>query len=74
MKNNLLKTDDYRYVRDSRSTAILNIDKQGYAQYLKEREKHLQLYRAVDQVQGLQREMSDIKQMLQQLLNGKTNG
>jgi hypothetical protein len=74
MKNNLLKTDDYRYVRDSRSTAILNIDKQGYAQYLKEREKHLQLYKAVDQVQGLQREMSDIKQMLQQLLNGKTNG
>jgi hypothetical protein len=74
MKNNLLKTDDYRYVRDSRSTAILNIDKQGYNQYLKEREKHLQLYRAVDQVQNLQQEMSDIKQMLQQLLNGKTNG
>jgi uncharacterized protein YlbG (UPF0298 family) len=74
MTDKFLKTQDSRFVRDRRSTAILNIDKQGYAHYLKEREKHLQLYKAVDQVQSLQQEMSDIKQMLQQLLNGKTNG
>jgi hypothetical protein len=70
----LQKTEDARFARDKHSTAILNIDKAGYQQFKMERDRALQLQHAVEQVSVLQSEMRDIKQLLQQLVNGKTNG
>jgi hypothetical protein len=65
-----LKTDDVRFVRDRRSTAILNIDSVGYKQFLKERERELQMKKMTEDFRQLQGEMTGIKELLQQLVNG----
>ena len=70
----IIKTEDPSFVRDKRSTAILNIDKAGYTQFKMEREQALQAMRTTQEVAKLQRDMDEIKQLLQQLINGKTNG
>lgn len=70
----IIKTEDPNFVRDKRSTAILNIDKAGYTQFKMERERALQAQRTAQEVATLQQDMNEIKQLLQQLINGKTNG
>ena len=66
-----IKTDDPNFIRDKRNSAVINIDKAGYQRFKLEREKALQAQQLQQQVADMQSEMRDIKQMLQQLLNGK---
>ena len=68
------KTDDDRFVRDKRSTAILNKDKNGYQQFLIERERAYTQQQLAKEVDHLRSEFSEIKQLLQQLINGRTHG
>ncbi len=70
----LEKTDDERFVRDMHSTAVLNKDRNAYNRFLIERQQHLNQQRLAAEVDNLRGELSDIKQMLQQLLNGRTHG
>lgn len=69
------KRDEYAgYERDASSFAILNTDTEAFNQYKEEREKILKLDRLAKEVQTLQQDIGDIKTLLQQLVNGKTNG
>jgi hypothetical protein len=70
----LVPTEDRRYVKDLRSKAILNIDTASYESFKNERQRVLRQQQLEQQVSNLQQDMSDIKQLLQQLLNGRTNG
>lgn len=60
-----------KFIRDKRSNALINTDKTGYEKFKVEREKAMQVQRLTQQVSTLQCEMQTIKQMLQQLLDGK---
>lgn len=62
---------DLTFIRDNHSLALLNIDTQGYQKYIKERNQYLEMQTIKLQVRSLQTDMSEIKQMLQQLVNGK---
>jgi len=66
-----IKTDDPRFVKDSHTSAIINIDRNGYNRFKLERDKAMQMQNLSHQVDSLQTEMQDIKRLLQQLLNGK---
>lgn len=74
MNKHHVPTEDKRYVKDLRSGALLNIDTTGYESYKQERQRLLRQQLLEDQVKSLQQDMGDIKHLLQQLLNGKTNG
>jgi hypothetical protein len=65
------KTEDPRFVRDKRTGAILNNDKEGYRHFLEERRRILQTQALAQEVTTLKTELSDIKMLLQQLINGK---
>ena len=67
----LQPTDDSRFAKDSRSTAILNIDRLGYEQFKREREQYFEMQRLAQEVQQVKTDMSEIKQLLQLLVNGK---
>jgi hypothetical protein len=69
-----VKTDDPSLVRDKDTNAIINIDNAGFETFMKERERILRLDEVSTEVISLKQDMTQIKQMLQQLLNGKTNG
>lgn len=70
----LEKTDDERFVRDMHSTAVLNKDRDAYGRFLLERQQLLHQQQLATDVENLRGELSDIKQLLQQLLNGRTHG
>jgi len=70
----LEKTDDERFVRDMHSTAVLNKDRDAYNRFLLERQQHLQQQQIAADVENLRGELSEIKQLLKQLLNGNTHG
>ena len=70
----LEKTDDERFVRDMHSTAVLNKDRDAYDRFLLERQQHLQQQQMAADVENLRGELSEIKQLLKQLLNGNTHG
>lgn len=67
-------TNDKRYAKDWESTAILNIDDEGYRSFKLERDRLLQQVRTQNEVAEIRRELDDIKQLLKQLINGTTNG
>lgn len=67
----MIVEQDGKYIRDARSNALINIDKTGYDKFKLEREKALHVQRLTQQVQTLQNEMQVMKQMLQQLIDGK---
>ena len=60
-------TNDKRYVKDWESTAILNIDDEGYRSFKLERDRLLQQVRTQNEVAEIRRELDDIKQLLKQL-------
>ena len=68
------RTDDPVYGRNPDNAAILNIDNIGFKKYKEERARVLKLEHVSATVETLQRDMNDIKSLLQQLVNGKTNG
>ena len=65
------KTDSSNLVRQQGSSAILNTDVTGFIQYRQERERILKTDQLAQEVQCLQKDMSEIKMLLQQLVNGK---
>lgn len=73
MIDKFVKTEDPFFVRDPSSTALLNIDNIGYKQYLEERERIKQVQLLAQDVSNLKSDIGDIKQLLQQIVNGKTN-
>lgn len=62
---------DGKFIRDQRSRALINTDKVSYEKFKLERQKALQVQNLAQQVQTLQNEMQVMKQMLQQLLDGR---
>ena len=74
LNQTLIPTEDVRFAKDVRSKAILNIDMASYESFKSERQRVLRQQQLEQQVSSLQQDMSDIKQLLQQLLNGRTNG
>ena len=69
-----VRTEDRNFVKDMRSGAVLNIDTEGYQAFKRERSRLLRQQELEEQVSSLQQDIGDIKQLLQQLINGKTNG
>ena len=67
-------TEDKKYVKDMRSNAFLNIDKEGYNTFLQDRSRFLRQQHLEKQVLNMQQDMEDIKQLLRQLINGNING
>jgi hypothetical protein len=70
----MIAEQDSKFIRDPRSNALINTDKTGYEKFKLEREKALHVQCLAQQVQIMQNEMHVMKQMLQQLLDGKQNG
>lgn len=67
-------TNDKRYVKDWESTAILNIDDEGYRSFKLDRDRLLQQTKTQNDVAEIRQELDGIKQLLKQLINGTTNG
>ena len=62
------------YIRQPGSSALLNKDATAFNKFKAERERIFQLENLSKEVNTLQKDMGDIKMLLQQLVNGKTNG
>ena len=73
-QNKYEKTNDVNFIRDIDSMAVLNIDTVGYQRFAQERARILQLQRVTNEVAILHEDINDIKQLLQQLIDGKLNG
>ena len=71
MKNSLIKTNAENFYRDESSTALVNTDSSSLKAYKKQRDNALKaadLFKQVDEIKG---EMSDIKNLLKELLVDK---
>ena len=68
---NAIKKEYNNLVRQTGSNAIINIDTDEFNRYKAERERVLRLNQVSMDVEQLQKDMSDIKMLLQQLVNGK---
>lgn len=62
------------FVRHQDSLAILNTDIDLYKKFKQERQRIFKMDELAQEVQTLQKDIGDIKKMLQQLVNGKQNG
>lgn len=69
--NNFVKTEDPCFVRDTATTALLNIDNAGFHHYMNERQRLLKMQQLQREVEGMKTDMSEIKNLLKQLVNGK---
>lgn len=66
----VLKVKDHENLRrDKFSNAVINVDKQEYAAYMKRRQKSERVEYLEQKVSNLQNDIQDIKQMLQQLVS-----
>jgi len=63
-----LKTDDPRFVRDSQSRAVINIDDQGLKNYKLARDEKLKFKQLADEVGSLKDDMQEIKHLLKMLV------
>lgn len=69
MNSNYIKVKDHpNLVRDKSSNAILNIDDAALNKYKLERDFILKAKKVVEEQPKIKEEISEIKQMLQQLL------
>ena len=68
MKKHLLVTDRKDLIRDANSKAILNADPSLLNKYKEEREFKLKLVKVVEEQEQLKTDVSEIKQMLKDLL------
>lgn len=69
-----IKTEDPNLVRDMSSGAIINMDDGYYKQIVAQRAQNKQMQQQCEEMQSLKNELSDIKSMLQQVLNGRKDG
>lgn len=60
-----------KLVRQTDSKAVINIDTDEFNRYKAERDRTLRINQVAKDVDQLQKDMSDIKMLLQQLVNGK---
>jgi hypothetical protein len=61
-------------IRDPNSKAIINNDYESYRKYIDDRNHKLDFVKTKKDVSNLQKDIKEIKEMLQQLINGKVNG
>ena len=75
----LQQVKDHReLVRDTESGAIINVDRSAYLNAL-ERHKRIEKQKEIienntNDINSIKQEVSDIKEMLEKLLEGKNNG
>lgn len=70
----LLKTNNPGYLKDTISGAIINTDDTYYQQILAERKRIKEQQAMCDEMNTLKGELSDIKNLLVQIVNGNKNG
>lgn len=70
----LVKTNNPGYLKDTISGAIINTDDTYYQQILAERKRIKEQQAMCDEMNTLKNELSDIKNLLAQIVNGNKNG
>jgi len=63
-----------KYIRDPGSQAIVRNDIQAYKSYIAKRNEVLKIESLNTDVNNIKNELSDIKLLLQTLIDGKNNG
>lgn len=71
MSSHYVKTDINGFVRDTRTGAIINTNDEHYNYIIAQRKRALENKRVCEEMERLKTELSDIKSMLAQLVNGK---
>ena len=71
MENYIKVKDHPNLVRDSKSNAILNVDIESLNKYKQERDRLLKLNRVVEEHEQIKNDISDIKNMLIELMEKK---
>lgn len=64
----IVKTDDKRFVRDTRSNALLNIDKRALDRHRVEREKTQRTSHMREEMDALRTQVAELTELVQQLL------
>lgn len=64
----LVKTEHPGLVRDTASSAVINTNKEAYDNYKMAREEKLRVQRLAGEINTLQRDIGEIKQLLAQLI------
>lgn len=74
----IVQISDTSFVRDTTSMALINQDKNGLENYMKKRQllasQKEEINTLKSDVQGLKKDMSEIKQLLLQLMDKNLNG
>lgn len=68
------KTEDPSYIKDRVNGAVINRDVKSFNKFKEERNRILEQQRLANEVNQLKSDVTEIKQLLLQLVNGKTNG
>jgi hypothetical protein len=63
-----------QFIRDKHSQAIINNDNQAYQRFRQLREKELNLQKTLHDVDLLKKEVRELREMIQQLIDGRVNG
>lgn len=74
MKHTLVKTNYPGYYKDTSSGAIINTDDSYYQQILAERQRIKEQKSLCDEMNTLKGELTEIKSLLAQIVNGQKNG
>ena len=69
-----IRTEDPNLVRDMTSGAIINMDDSYYKQVLAAREQDKKTKEVCREMNELKSELSEIKALMQQFLNGRRDG
>ena len=69
-----VKTNAEGYSRDMTTGAVINMNDAEYQRILLARKQKTEMESLTGEVSGLKQEMSEIKNMLTLLINGKNNG
>jgi len=71
---NYIKTNADGYYRDTSTGALINMNDAEYQKILIARKKSKEISNITSEVSTLKQEMSEIKNLLMVLINGKDNG
>lgn len=64
-------TDEPNLVRDTKSNAILNVNNDALNKYKQERERFVQMQKVILEHEEIKKDISEIKQLLLQLMDRK---
>jgi conjugal transfer/entry exclusion protein len=62
------------YARDKKSKAILNMDTESLLAYKQARNDYYRIQTINNELQGVKKDVAEIKDLLLSLINGKNNG